>query len=51
MSECNAGCECRLVAVKRGWVPEWLWSRFKWVIPLQPFKWIFTTPVNEESHD
>ncbi len=35
--------EWGLVAVKRPWVPEILFAMFKWVIPYQPFRWIFTT--------
>jgi hypothetical protein len=37
--------EYTLVAVKRRWVPELLYAMFKWVIPYQPFRWIFTRPV------
>lgn len=36
-----------LVAVKRPWIPELLFAMFKWIIPYQPFRWIFTTPVLE----
>jgi hypothetical protein len=39
--------EFRLVAVKRDWMPETLFSMFKWVIPYPPFKWIFTKPVSD----
>lgn len=38
--------EFRMVAIKRSWVPEWLYRMFNWVIPYQPFRWIFTRPVN-----
>jgi hypothetical protein len=34
-----------LVAVKREWVPERLFSMFSWVIPYQPFRWVFTRPA------
>lgn len=43
--------EPELVAVKRDWVPEWLWDMACTLIPLppdkrlplyQPFKWILT---------
>ena len=34
-----------LVAVKRRWVPEMLFAMFKWVIPYQPFRWVFTTSM------
>lgn len=37
--------EYKMVAVKRGWVPELLFAMFKWVIPYQPFRWVFTRPV------
>ncbi len=41
-----------LVAVKRKWVPEWLWVWGKgdlWILPssivcYQPLRWIFTKP-------
>ncbi len=42
--KCGDKLEYGLIAVKRKWVPQWLWGMFKWVIPHQPFKWIFTTP-------
>lgn len=42
-------CAWGLVAVKRPWVPEWLFRGFKWVIPYQPFTWIFTTPVTPDT--
>lgn len=35
----------KLVAVKRAWVPELLFAMFKWVIPYQPFRWVFTKSV------
>jgi len=38
-----------LVAVKRQWVPEWLFIMFAPVIPFQPFRWIFTTPVKPDD--
>ena len=45
MSNQCTNCEHGLVAIKRRWVPEWLFAMFKWVIVYQPFRWIFTTPV------
>jgi len=45
MSEDDHDVAYGLVAVKRAWVPEFLFAMFKWVIPYQPFRWIFTTPV------
>jgi hypothetical protein len=47
-----------LAAVKRGWVPEWLWWLVCHIDPMrrlptkQPLRWIFTTPVDpgEPSH-
>ena len=38
-------CGFKLVAVKRSWMPEIVFAMFKWVVPYQPFRWIFTTPV------
>jgi len=40
--ECNGDCEYRLVAVKRSWIPNIVFSMFVWVIPYQPFRWLFT---------
>lgn len=40
--------DMELVAVKRGWVPELLFTMFVWVVPWQPFRWIFTKPVIHE---
>lgn len=37
--------EWELVVVKRSWVPELLFAMFKWVIPYQPFRWVFTRPA------
>jgi hypothetical protein len=40
-----------LIAIKRKWVPNWLFAVFAWPVDLivhQPFRWIFTIPVNEE---
>ncbi len=34
-----------LVAIKRPWVPEWLFAMFKWAIPFWPFRWVFTQRV------
>ena len=39
---CDGDCDYGLVAVKRTWVPEWLFIVFAPVIPRQPFRWIFT---------
>ena len=33
------------VALKRDGCPEWLFAMFVWVIPYQPFTWLFTRPV------
>jgi hypothetical protein len=44
--------EYRMVAVKRRWVPNWLFTIFAWPIDLivhQPFRWIFTTPTTLQS--
>jgi hypothetical protein len=49
MSDESHDTKFGLVAVKRPWVPELLFAMFKWVIPYQPFRWIFTTPVKEEG--
>jgi hypothetical protein len=35
----------QLVAVKRPWVPDWLFRMFRWVIRYQPFRWIFVKEV------
>jgi len=35
-----------LVAVKRRWIPEWLFIMFAPVIPYRPFRWIFTIEVD-----
>lgn len=46
--ECNGGdCRYSLVAIKRAWVPEFLFAMFKWVAPYQPFRWLLTTPVTK----
>ncbi len=38
--------EYTLVAVKRPWVPDWLWRAAGHRLPVyQPFRWILTTPV------
>jgi hypothetical protein len=38
----------RLVAIKRAWIPDRVFSMLSWVIPYQPFRWIFTTePPND----
>ena len=40
-----------LVAIKRKWIPNWLFAVFAWPIDFivhQPFRWIFTIPVNED---
>lgn len=36
-----------MVAEKRAWVPEWLFAMFVWVVPYQPFRWVFTVPTRE----
>lgn len=48
--------EYTLVAIKRKWVPEWLWRCFCVPIPffgglgaIQPFKLPLTTPVRDED--
>lgn len=41
--------EYRLVAIKRGWVPEWLWWFFRGWIPYQPFRWIFAKELDGED--
>jgi hypothetical protein len=41
-----------LIAVKRKWVPEWLWALlcylwlpfFGYLICIQPFQWLLTKP-------
>lgn len=46
-----------LVAVKRKWVPEWLWDFFcadLWLLPnsiacYQPFRWMLTRPLRNEE--
>lgn len=46
------GCgdvEWGLVAVKRSWIPDIAFAMFRWVIPYQPFRWIFTTPVRPKA--
>ena len=42
MNRCDGDCDYAMVAVKRSWVPELLWTMFVWVIPFQPFRWVFT---------
>lgn len=37
-----------MVAAKRAWVPEWLFTMFAPVIVWQPFRWIFTTPTKDK---
>lgn len=41
----EGNCGFGLVAVKRRWIPEWLFIMFAPVIPMQPFRWMFTTPM------
>ena len=37
-----------LVAVKRRWVPEWLWwAMGNWPV-YQPFRWLLTTSKSDE---
>lgn len=45
---CNGDCEHGMIAVKRKWVPEWLFAVCAWPIDLvvhRPFRWLLTTPV------
>jgi hypothetical protein len=42
-------CDYGLVAVKRNWIPELLFAMFVYVIPYQPFRWIFTTQYIKEN--
>ena len=42
---CDGDCQYGLVAVKRPGCPELLFAMFKWVIPYQPFRWLFTVPA------
>ena len=40
-----------LVAIKRKWIPNWLFEIFAFPIDFivhQPFRWMFTIPVNNE---
>lgn len=43
MNHDDGDCQYGLVAVKRRWVPEWLFIMFAPVIVWQPFRWVFTT--------
>jgi hypothetical protein len=38
-----------LVARKRRRCPELLFAMFKWVIPYQPFRWLFTVTCRSED--
>lgn len=38
-----------IVALKRAWVPWSLFAMLRWVVPHQPFRWIFTRPADPGS--
>lgn len=43
-----------MVAIKRKWVPEWVYAIFSWPVDLVrikwlPFRYILTKPVKSES--
>jgi hypothetical protein len=43
--------EYRLVALKRPWIPDAVFSFFGPLITHQPFRWMFTTPVEPDSDE
>ncbi len=53
--ECFDDCDYGLVAVKRNWVPEWLWRALCWLglpwfgqfVTYQPFRFIFTRKASK----
>lgn len=41
--------EWRLVAVKRAWVPEWLYKLYSYLPEwFQPFRWIFNKDIGDD---
>jgi hypothetical protein len=34
-----------LTAIKRPWVPEFLFAMFRWAVLYQPFRWLLTEPA------
>jgi hypothetical protein len=38
-----------LVAIKREWIPDWLFAACRWIIPIYPFRWLFTKKVKYET--
>lgn len=40
-----------LVAVKRRFIPDWLFAMFSWVIVYQPFRFVFTRSCSVREDD
>jgi hypothetical protein len=38
-----------LVAIKRDWCPEWLFALCRFIVPIYPFRWLFTQKVQAEQ--